>query len=269
MHPFFYVFNLSIPAFAAMVFIAIAVSFGLVLVRIGKKGCKSDTIHLFILALCGAMFGAWFIYVVVNLPYAISTWQYLRISLSTMQALEVVITSLSGTVFYGGLIGGVVFMFIYAKKYEISLFAHTDLFVPILLIAHSIGRVGCFLAGCCYGIQVSYSHPFSVVYPEASLFAPGGVPLFATPLLEIIVNLIILCMVLLLQKFYITIHTGGVTVFYLTTYSIARFIIEFFRGDIARGSFLWLYTSQWVSILVFVAGVYMWAAYIGKSQGFK
>ncbi|WP_280519847.1 prolipoprotein diacylglyceryl transferase family protein [Paenibacillus cineris] len=56
-----------------------------------------------------------------------------------------------GFVVYGGIIGGIVAGLVYCKKNKISFLQHLDLFVPSIALAQGFGRIGCLLAGCCYG----------------------------------------------------------------------------------------------------------------------
>jgi len=259
MHPFFHLFGLAIPAFGAMIVIAGAVSYGLLLVLMRKNRHvnRVDAIHFFLLAVGGGLLGAWVLHMMLNLPRALSQWAALREDMSMLETLEVMFVSLSGTVFYGGLLGGVAAMCWYAKRYKIPALPYTDLFAPIILVAHSIGRVGCFLAGCCYGIHASDGHVFAVVYPPESLGAPSGTPILATPLIEAAANMLILCGIIVLYRCRKRV-TGEITAFYLVAYSVARFVLEFFRGDGARGFYLGVSTSHWISVFLLIAGIGLW-----------
>ena len=112
---------------------------------------------------------------------------------------------------------------------------------------HGFGRIGCFLAGCCYGIP--YDGPFAVQFPEGSL-APSDTTLFPVQLVEAICLLIlaIVLAVLDLKKSYP--HTIAV---YFIVYGILRFLLEYVRYDAVRGHLLAFSTSQWIS-LGFVIG---------------
>ena len=112
---------------------------------------------------------------------------------------------------------------------------------------HGFGRIGCFLAGCCYGIP--YDGPFAVQFLEGSL-APSNTTLFPVQFVEAICLLIlaIVLAVLDLKKSYP--HTIAV---YFIVYGILRFLLEYVRYDAVRGHLLALSTSQWIS-LGFVVG---------------
>ncbi len=158
----------------------------------------------------------------------------------------------NGFVFYGGLLGGAAGIFIYAKSYKLSVVRYFDLFAPGVPLGHAFGRIGCLLSGCCYGIPVS--NGISVVYISA---ADPATPL-STPLLP--VQLIEACLLLIIYAaaecvFYKSKRSGIASVVYLSAYSAARFVLEFFRADAERGVLLGLSTSQYISLLIFVVCV--------------
>lgn len=153
----------------------------------------------------------------------------------------------SGFVFYGGLILGLAFIFIAGKIHHINPAPYIRNFVFLIPLIHCFGRVGCFMAGCCYGIP--YDGIGAVVFPENS-FALPGVKLFPIQLVEAGLLIIISAVLFLLQlkkNFYYTIE------FYLISYGITRFILEYFRYDEIRGSLGILTTSQWLSIFLIAA----------------
>lgn len=147
-----------------------------------------------------------------------------------------------GFVFYGGLVFGLIAFLFYSLVLKKFPFSYTKFLAPGLAIGHGIGRLGCFLAGCCYGSQCDlpwsvhmhgeFRHPVQL-YEAIGLFAIAW-----------------------LAMQWLHKSKSGFYVFtrYLITYSVLRFIVECFRGDIVRGIFLNLSTSQWVSIcLLFTA----------------
>ncbi len=158
-----------------------------------------------------------------------------------------------GLVFLGGLIGGGVGLYFIMKKYKhLRTLKVLDLFGICMPILQMFGRVGCFFAGCCYGMVCD--SPISVVFPDTG-FAPAGVPLLPTQLFGVVGNAIIVITLLLFNKKE---RKDGKTLgLYLLMYSIGRFIFEFFRGDEYRGIFAGLSTSQWLSIPLLVLGIYL------------
>ena len=150
----------------------------------------------------------------------------------------------------GGLIGGILAGFVYCKVKKISFFAYLDLIVPSIALAQGFGRLGCFLAGCCYGMEAHTA--FAITFTN-SAFAPNGVPLVPTQLISSafnFANFAVLCLIASRK-----VSPGKVSACYLIFYSVGRFIIEFFRGDLIRGSVGPLSTSQFISIFVAIFGV--------------
>lgn len=151
-----------------------------------------------------------------------------------------------GFVFYGGLIGGVVFVLLAGKLHKINAGEYLRSAVFMIPIMHGFGRIGCFMAGCCYGRP--YDGVFAVVFPKES-FAISGVPLFPVQLFEagILLLLSVILMYLRLKK-----HWHYTLEVYLLTYAVIRFVLEFLRYDKDRGIYAGVSTSQWISILLFI-----------------
>ena len=162
---------------------------------------------------------------------------------------------MEGMVFYGGLIGGILGIALTARKKKKNFFEFTDLMAPCFCVAHAFGRIGCLLVGCCYGLETgemsqfglcTYNGACAVKYLDGAMRLP--VPLMET------IFLLVLCAVLVLI-FRKEKHLGTTTGWYLILYAIWRFVIEMFRGDAARGKYGPLYTSQWISFVILLAGV--------------
>ena len=155
----------------------------------------------------------------------------------------------SGFVFYGGLLGGIIFVLIAQRIHHIEGMLYVRKVIFLLPWIHCFGRIGCFMAGCCYGKP--FDGPCSVVFPEGSL-APSGISLFPIQLVEAICLMLIALVILILivkKDLYYSIEV------YLISYAVVRFILEYFRNDAARGEFLWFSTSQWISVILFIATI--------------
>ena len=158
-----------------------------------------------------------------------------------------------GWVVYGGIIGGALGGYLYCKKFGLSFLKYFDWTMPSFALSQAFGRIGCFMAGCCYGCETS--SVFGIVFPEGSL-APSGISLVPTQLMSSAFDLF-LCLLLIwliCKKKW----DGQIGCAYLVLYSLGRFVIEFFRGDLIRGSVGFLSTSQFISIFVFLAGIFLW-----------
>ncbi|GFZ32950.1 diacylglyceryl transferase [Clostridium zeae] len=155
-----------------------------------------------------------------------------------------------GFVVYGGIIGGILSAFIYCKKEKINFLKYFDLIIPSVALAQGFGRIGCFLAGCCYGEETTSK--INVIFKHSN-FAPNNVRLVPTQLISSgldFLNFVVLIFIAKYKK-----ADGIVAGCYLVFYSAGRFILEFYRGDLVRGSVGSLSTSQFISIFMFIIGL--------------
>jgi phosphatidylglycerol:prolipoprotein diacylglycerol transferase len=166
-----------------------------------------------------------------------------------------------GLVFYGGAVAGVIVAAIYARVAGYPFFRITDSLVAPLLIAHAIGRLGCFFAGCCYGRPTGM--PWSVTFSRAESLAPIGVPLHPTQLYEFLADLLLFFGARALDRREP--RKGVLTAYYLMAYGAARFVLEMWRGD-DRGFLLnaAISPSQWISLAGMAAGLGV-LAYVVRS----
>ncbi len=191
----------------------------------------------------GAIVGAKVLYLFTVLPQLIRDlsmiWQ------NPGKFAEVYITG--GLVFYGGLLGAVGGAAYCAHYFSLSLQDYFPVLVPVFPLIHAAGRIGCFLAGCCYGIEAEWGIAFI-----CSPAAPNGIKLIPVQLIEAGVEILI-CLILLQ---YANRKPAPVRLLgaYLLSYTPVRFMLEYFRGDIARGFWGGFSTSQWLSILLFIIG---------------
>lgn len=251
MLPFIRIFQYNIPSYWLMCMLGLLAAIIFLYARRGRfQFASDDTLHIVLLGAIGAMIGAKTLYLITIIPELIQLVPQIDWSYRTIELLFS-----GGYVFYGGLIGGLLAAAAYCRRYRLSLRTAADFYAPALPLFHAFGRIGCFLAGCCWGVEV----PWGLALKE-SLAAPNGVPLFPVQLVEALCNLAI-CAVLLLYERRARGRqpTGGALILYAALYACVRFILEFWRGDAVRGHFLFLSTSQWISILfLFGIGIYFW-----------
>lgn len=235
--------SIFIPYYGLMICLAVllAGSLGFILTRKFMIAFE-DFLILSAYLLGFALIGAKALYLIVMAEQIdwskISDPDYLRLLMS------------GGFVFYGGLIGGIIALPVVKKIHKIDVFNIIKAVIPCIPLAHGIGRFGCHLTGCCYGIH--YDGIFHIVYHN-NLFAPNDIGLFPVQLLEALYNLILTAVLLIyLLKKGPVINTVYI---YVIAYSAARFILEFFRGDVQRGIFIFLSTSQIISIILMTAAL--------------
>ena len=209
--------------------------------RAARQKLDRDCVfYLIIWCLVGGICGA-------KLLYWITEWK------SILQNPDFLLDSIAdGFVVYGGIIGGILAGWLYCRHKKISFLKYFDLAVPSVALAQGFGRIGCLLAGCCYGSETSGF--FSITF-RTSDFAPNNVALIPTQIYSSILDFIHFGILILIAGHKKS--DGQVAAFYLIFYSMGRFILEFFRGDLIRGTVGVLSTSQFISLFTGFAGAVM------------
>ena len=166
----------------------------------------------------------------------------------------------SAGTFYGGVLGGVLFVILYTHFQKMPLLNVLDLCAAPVALGHAIGRVGCFAAGCCYGKPTSLPWGVTFTNPVASRIAgtPLGLPIHPTQLYEAaaeFLNFLLLLWLSSRRRF-----TGQLIGAYFMLYGIERGAIEFLRGDPGRGLMFHdtISLMQLVSAGLIVAGAVLW-----------
>ncbi len=253
MHPFIHLFGRQIPTYGT--FAALGIIVAALYMFLSNRALKPDAgrlpsddiIHTLVFAAIGALVGAKVLYLIVTLPVYVANWA--QISADP----QLLINSLmGGFVYYGGFIGGFVAVWLYCRKYAVPLGDMVALFTPAVPLFHVFGRIGCFMGGCCWGIEV----PWGVVYHQ-SIGAPNGVPLLPLQLIEAGSNLVLFVLLAVLARRLA--RRWMVLPLYILLYGSLRFALEFFRGDKIRGVAL-LSTSQWISLALIAAVVVLYFA---------
>lgn len=167
----------------------------------------------------------------------------------------------SGFVVYGGIIGGAITIYGFCRIKKISMLEYLDLMIPSVALAQAFGRVGCFLAGCCYGKETNSC--IGIVFTNSD-FAPNGVKLLPTQLIMSAGDLIIMAILL----YYASRRPirGRVSALYLILYSVGRFAVEFLRND-DRGMVGIFSTSQFIAIFILLLGIAGFTVILPKYAG--
>lgn len=232
--------SLVVHGYGLMIGIGILMAYLTATFRARKYNINED--HLIDILIYGVIFG----FLSAKLLYFVTIIDQIIADPSMLLQLN------NGFVVYGGILGGILAAYVYLRIKKADFLTYTDLVLPSVALAQGFGRIGCFLAGCCYGVE-THSH-FSITFKE-SMYAPNGVSLFPSQLVSSGFDFLLF---FILCAFYKKDKTKGkTTALYLIFYSVGRFIIEFFRGDLERGSVGALSTSQFISIFVMIFGVVM------------
>ncbi len=169
----------------------------------------------------------------------------------------------AGGVFYGGFVAATVFAIWYIRTYKLPFWRVFDVYAPAIVLGQSIGRLGCLSAGCGFGVPSHswWAITFTSQFSHETTGVPLGIPLFPWQIVASITLLGIFG--ILLWRFKHKSRDGEIFLLYLILYAVARFSLEFLRGDKIRG-FVFnglLSTSQFIALLVLAfAGVlaYQW-----------
>ena len=221
---------------------------------------KGDALYAVIYGMIGLVIGAKILYFLTKLPNIIIKFD-IFIELIKEDYVRALNFAFGGMVFYGGLIGFALGVIRYCRHFGIPVWGLVDLYTPFLPFVHGFGRIGCFFAGCCYGIE--YDGPLSVHFPY-NKFVPelNEVPRFPVQLVEAGLNFICFAVLLMLMKKDMKrseserkFRQGQLCGIYLSYYLVVRTILEFLRGDAARGKIGFLSTSQIISILLVLPAV--------------
>lgn len=249
------IFHLSFfPTYGALVAVAFLVGLWMAGRLAVRAGLNSDTVtNLGIYCALAAIAGAKVMMILVDLPYYTQHPGEI-FTLATLRA---------GGVFYGGLIAALGVSAWYMRREKMPLWKTADVFAPAIALGHGIGRLGCFSAGCCWGVRCNLPWAVTFTDPAAKdlVGVPLNVPLHPTQLYESISEFLIFG--ILYWRIGKAHRPGAIISLYLILYSTVRFIVEFFRyheqGNLWGGP---LDTSQWISIVLVLAG----AAYFFRSR---
>lgn len=232
MNPYIYIFNLEILVYPIILVVALLSS--VIVIHLCKKVHSyvfDEVLKICPMILIGAFIGG--------------KLTYLLISGLSNNALTIA-NLLSGFVFYGGVIGAGITLWLFRKRLGHTVLHYTDILVIGLPLGQAIGRLGCYLNGCCYGIE--YEGILAIKYMVDGRLTSVVPTWFCES---------IFCFVLFifLYKGCNKANVGHHTAVYLISYSIFRFILEFFRGDEIRGVGNYFSFSQVVSLIVLLVGI--------------
>ncbi|MDD5006111.1 MAG: prolipoprotein diacylglyceryl transferase [Candidatus Omnitrophica bacterium] len=236
MHPILFEFGpITIYSYGFILFIAVIVSLSLFVKEAARLGYNKDTMFdLGVTILFSGIIGARILYILLNLDF------YLK------HPKEIFMLHHGGLAILGGIFLGLVAAFIFAKRRKIPLLKILDLVVPYVALGQSIGRIGCFFNGCCYGIA---SDKFGIYFPvHNAILIPS----------QLISSFLLLILYIILRFKQTKSHKTGTILFsYLLYYSTGRFFIEFIRADSPK-LFLGLTIFQYFCLALFITGLLLY-----------
>lgn len=242
MLPFLTIFGREFPTFYLLGILGIVAAAYIAGFRAKRYGVsREDIAAVTAFASIGLLIGAVLLFGITQIP---NMWA--SRSLLTTDFFGFFRRYFGGLVFYGGLFGAFGAVYWYCRYMGLAFRKVISLMVPVFPLAHAIMRLGCFMGGCCFGIE--FPPPLGIAFAEP-LTAPSGVHLLPVQLFEAASNLVIFAILWGYTKR--DRHWVTISCLYGLFYSFARFWLEFLRGDIARGFAGVFSTSQWISVVVF------------------
>lgn len=233
----------TISAYTVMTLVGIFVA-GPASMRQLPQRDRDDFLIVLLWSSVGVLLGSHLLYGLTNLSSLLQ-------SIRNGESFWTLASYFSGSVFYGGLLGGIGAAAVYCRLSSEDCQKYTDAAAIFLPLFHSFGRIGCFLSGCCYGIACRGG----IVYHHSLIPAANGIPRFPVQLLEACGNLVIWGLLLGLKRRRCC--QNRLLLLYFLLYSLMRFFLEFLRGDDYRGFLLSLSTSQWISIPLFLISLFL------------
>ena len=247
MCPYFYVFSRRIPSYGVMMMAGVLAAGLAAVIRVRRAALRWENAVVIIACSFGfALVGAMGLYVAV-------TYRWSEI-VELVKTGDMFTGNRLGLVFYGGVFGAIPGVLLGTRITGSKLEHYVSPMLPCVPLGHAFGRIGCLLAGCCYGVPTDL--PIGIVYQSAISDVPKGIALFPVQALE---SLILIGIFFILVRYTRKKPPAiRVVALYLMTYSICRFCLEWLRYDAIRGYFGNWSTSQWISIILFYGGLLLW-----------
>lgn len=248
MHPILFELGpLTIYSYGVLLAAAYLIGLWLASYRARKAGLDANKVlDLGIWVIIAALMGAKALLFIVDFDQFTSSWQEFTTLLR------------SGGVFYGGLIAAVLVCVYQLHKHNLPLWRSGDLFAPGIAAGYMVGRLGCLMAGCCYGkpTDVSWAITFTDPIANLNVGTPLNIPLHPTQLYESLAGLVIFVTLLLLERRGRA-FAGRTFWSFVLLYSVSRFVIEFFRDDARGYVFDVMSTSQFISLVLAPLSLFM------------
>jgi phosphatidylglycerol---prolipoprotein diacylglyceryl transferase len=245
MHPFLYKFVLfgrtfPIPAYGFMLAIGIVLGIYLAKKEAIRSGVDPQTIESFAFwVVVTSVLGSRFLYTFVE--HGDHYWKH---------PIEFFYFHKGGLAFSGSLVTAIITAIVFSKKKNISIWKLLDIITPPVSLGLFFGKMGCFLAGCCYGKVCDLPWGVAFNHPQ-TLAEPRGIPLHPTQLYE---GAAWLLLFFILYKYQLkNPKTGVVFALFALSYGVVRFILEYFRAD--PGHISGLTTAQFFNIPLVIAAI--------------
>jgi len=246
----FHIGGFFLPTYGLLVAIAFLTALWITSRLAIQSGLDQESVlNLGIYCALAGIVGAKVLMIVLD-PAIRDNWREI-FSLSTLQAAGI---------FYGGFVAALAMAIFYVRRRYLPLLKTMDAFAPGLAVGHAIGRLGCFSAGCCWGLPTRLPWAVTFTNPRANQLVgvPLGKPLHPTQLYESLGELIIFAV--LYCRFVRPHREGSIISLYFVLYGTLRFLVEFVRfhdqqSNPLTGPFS---TEQWISLALVAVGFGYW-----------
>lgn len=238
-----------------------ALSAGLVALALGRRCALAgeDIVLCGLYLAVGGVIGGKLLYLLAHLQQllqALRAWPGRpELLLSLLQG---------GFLFFGGLAGGLFMFWRYCSAYRVDMGKMARCIIPVAPLVQAWGRVGCFCAGCCYGIP--WDGPLAVSY-SLSPVAPLGQALFPVQLVSAGLNLLLCAALLLYVSPRPQLSPRRLALLYVAVYCLGRLVLDFWRGDHTDRTLLDLTWAQWACLLILPAILIIMKNERAKSKG--
>ncbi len=223
-------------SYGLMIAVGFVLSTMLILREAGKEGVSREGIFDAMIAiLAGGLIGGRLLFVLINWQY------YLR------HPLSIIFLNEGGMAIQGAIAGGLLAGLLVCRIKKLPFWRASDIVVPYIALGQAIGRIGCFLNGCCYGhVHEGFC---AVTFPGES------VSRFPVQLVYTVALLVLFLFLLMVRKKK---HFDGlVFVSYFMLYGLLRFSLDFLRDDTLVGV-AGITLSQVLGLGIFAAGAVLW-----------
>ena len=235
----FHLGNFEIRWYGVFVVLAVITVIGMALLEAKRRNFSRDTIwDVALWCVIGGILGA-------RLLHVIDKWDYY------MQHPDQLL-NFAGLAIWGAVLGALVAIIVYTQVKKISFWELGDIVAPGAILGQAVGRVGCLINGCCFGLTCDL--PIAVFYQHPDSYAPHGIPLYPTQAFHLIWNVAGFVLLWLLRKKMKP--QGALFLLWLIFFSVGDFVIHFYReGDIFMFN---LQQAQVVDIAVVTVAAVLW-----------
>lgn len=232
--------QILLPSWILTLSLSLSISLVWLYFRAGRRKIpRPEAIDVALSMMVGAVFGGRLFHVLYEQPAYY--WEH---------PLRVFYIWEGGMVFFGALIGALLFAALWTRRGKIDQLKLADLFAPILAFTYAMGRIGCFLNGCCYGKRCDL--PWAANFPHHHELGIEVFPRHPTQLYATAWEILVLLLLLFLERK--SRRPGVIFSIWLTLHGVGRLLMEQFRDDDRGAAIFSLSIGSWISLILIGVG---------------